>query len=69
MSKKDFIALADAIRFHNEFYNNTDVQTLTDAQIQTLASFCQTTNERFIRGRWIDYVFGKCGKNSGKVAA
>lgn len=67
MSKKHFIALADAIREHNRmvergFRKDT---AFTSIQIETLADFCKSQNGQFMRGRWLDYIAGKCGKNGG----
>jgi len=59
MSKKHFIALADAIRLA--------AVPFLDAQIEELADFCQSQNNQFNRERWLDYIAGKCGPNGGKV--
>jgi hypothetical protein len=70
MSKKDFIALADAIREHNQESRPRDPNgpdPFTLAQIGTLANVLQRSNPRFMRDRWLDYIAGKCGKNGGKV--
>lgn len=72
MSKKHFIALADAIREHNKAVNTPEryhvsPSTFDEAQIETLAQFCQATNERFNRERWLGYIAGTNGKNGGKV--
>jgi hypothetical protein len=63
MTKKHFIALADAIRkyemgcaYHEWF---------TESQVKALADFCQSQNPRFNRERWLDYIAGKCGPNGG----
>ncbi len=77
MSKKDFIALADLIRNHNEtsarqtrqYGADAAIDAFTPDQIETLAVFCYSQNPRFMRDRWLDYIAGKCGKNGGKVAA
>jgi hypothetical protein len=57
MTKKHFIALADAIRAD---------RTFTNYQLITLAEFCRDQNPRFDRERWLDYIAGKCGPNGGK---
>ncbi len=36
-------------------------------QIECLADFCQEANPQFRRGRWIDYINGKCGPQGEKV--
>lgn len=68
MSKKDFIALADAIRWHNESMAGRDCP-FTQDHLDTLAQFCQSRNCRFLRGRWLSYIAGECGPNGGKVKA
>lgn len=65
MSKKHFIALADAIRDHNRVVNNGD--RFTQEQLQTLASFCRRQNSNFMKDRWFDYIGGLCGPNGGGV--
>lgn len=44
MSKKHFIALADAIREHNANESGRLHDDFTPAQIETLARFCQSQN-------------------------
>lgn len=57
MSKKHFIALADAIRHFNQL---PDIRAFdaefTDAQIDALAQFCFTQNPRFNTNRWKEYI-------------
>ena len=73
MSKKDFIALADAIREHNAFAAAHPLADLgselnspfRSSQIEMLANFCRSQNPHFMRDRWLDYIAGKCGKNGG----
>jgi hypothetical protein len=67
MSKKDFIALADTIRNFNslkdegcETANSFDTQQLT-----VLAAHFSENYPAFNRGRWLDYIAGKCGPNGG----
>jgi len=70
MTKKHFIALADAIRAHDAqlscIANARD--TFTNSQLAILADFCAMWGPNFDRNRWLDYVAGNCGKNGGKVA-
>lgn len=70
MTKKNLIALADAIRTHNAqlscISNARDI--FTNSQLTVLADFCATQNPNFDRQRWLDYIAGNCGKNGGKVA-
>ena len=68
MTKKHFIALADAIRD----YNNAPGRVLKafpfdTLQIKALANFCQSSNPNFNRERWLGYIAGENGKNGGKV--
>lgn len=78
MTKKQFIALADAIRDtkpeHNgEYDDGTTVGMIQERENQwqamtlRLADFCQSTNPNFKRDRWLDYIAGKCGPNGGAV--
>jgi hypothetical protein len=57
MTKKHFIALADAVRG----------QGFTKEQLAVLARFCLTQNPNFNRQRWLDYIEDKCGPSGGKV--
>jgi hypothetical protein len=72
MTKKHFIALADAVRKHNKLYSPHakrgihHVYEFGEFQLKTLADFCQSQNPRFDRQRWLDYIAGKCGPNGGK---
>jgi len=63
MSKKHFIALADAIREHNQH----TIGQFSVMQINALADFCQSQNPHFMRERWLSYIAGECGKNGGAV--
>ena len=76
MSKKDFIALADVIRDieRNEFWGLSEAENegrkiAMATVIEKLADFCQSQNPRFMRGRWLAYIGGECGKNGGKIKA
>jgi hypothetical protein len=62
MSKKHFIALADAIREWNAVYKE---QGFTPFQIDRLALFCEKQNSNFKRERWLGYIAGTNGKNGG----
>lgn len=66
MTKKDFIALANAIRAYNARAVSLDDEFKWE-QLATLADFCQSQNPRFNRQRWLDYIAGKCGPNGGKL--
>jgi hypothetical protein len=62
VSKKHFIALADAIKTANHF---PDAPVFSQQAIHDLASFCQSQSSNFNRERWLDYIAGKCGPNGG----
>jgi hypothetical protein len=66
MSKKHFIALADAIREHNEIENQFG-GAFDEKHLDTLADFCQSVNGNFNRERWLSYISGECGPNGGKL--
>jgi hypothetical protein len=63
MSKKQFIALADAIRIAND----RNPGTFSELSILALAAFCKTMNPAFMVNRWLDYVAGRCGPNGGAI--
>jgi hypothetical protein len=72
MTKKHFIALANTIREYNEAAFKPGTNTVSPlqfshTQLMVLADFCQASNPRFNRERWLSYIAGKCGKNGGKV--
>jgi len=76
MSKKDFIALADALRLTEPTYSDSILkESQTDVMIRhaqwvrdirTIADVCAATNPQFKRDRWMDYINGECGPNGGK---
>jgi hypothetical protein len=78
MTKKHFIALADAIREHDnqaqriaresqmsQFPQEADA--FSKDQLDALADFCQSQNPRFNRDRWLGYIAGTNGKNGGAI--
>ena len=81
MSKKHFIALADAMRdlkppsfeesgiglntAHQREYRLYQWQDTCSA----LADFCESQNAEFKRDRWLAYINGECGPNGGKIKA
>lgn len=65
MTKKHFVALADAIREHNE--HSFDKSAFTLEQLRTLADFCHEQNPGFNRDRWLRYIAGECGPNGGEI--
>ena len=69
MTKQQFIALADAIREHNDTVgSDVNIFRFDDYHISTLAAFCQSQNPLFKRQLWIDYIAGKAGPNGGRVS-
>jgi len=70
MSKKDFIALADAIRDHNGYAGlpeNPETHPFEADQLVTLVRFLGESNPRFNRQRWLGYIAGTNGPNGGKI--
>lgn len=69
MTKKDFIALANAIRDHDSIAAicPSRKQIFTFDQLDTLAALCASQNPRFDRARWLGYIRGVCGPNGGTV--
>lgn len=72
MSEKYFIALADVIIDHNTKNNavfgiHAARMNFSPEAIDVLADFCQSQNSAFMRDRWLDYIYGKCGPNGGTI--
>lgn len=68
MSKKDFVALADALRPVLFGANDSDVSEFAkNSVINALARFCGEQNPNFKEDRWRDYLAGKVGPNGGAV--
>jgi len=64
MTKNDRVALADALRIHNQ---TADGRTeFTPDHLLVLADFCASQNPNFNRKRWIDYITAE-GKPSDEV--
>jgi len=57
MSKKDFVALADALRGVK----------VSDEVKDALVGFCRSQNPNFMEGRWREYLAGNCGPNGGEI--
>ena len=57
MTKKHFIALADALRFVK----------VPPPVLEALVEFCHTQSRHFNEARWRGYLAGKCGPNGGKL--
>jgi len=58
MSKKNFIALADALK---------GLKVPKDV-LQALIRFCHEQNSRFKSERWLAYLRNECGPNGGTRA-
>ena len=70
MSKKDFIALADAIKRQQDDLARKGIieyPAYGEYWIDVLADFCKSRNSRFLRDRWVGYIRGENGPNGGKV--
>lgn len=73
MAKKDFIALADAlrdvitVRNENSIVHNGAVMIPERDITEALVSFCRWQNGAFMEERWKRYLRGECGPNGGEV--
>ena len=78
MSKKDFIALADAIKTakgnglgpSGRQVSTAHVEGWNDGRnevIEALIVFMRSQNPNFMESRWRDYLAGKCGPNGGRI--
>lgn len=69
MTKKDFIALADALKRSRPNPSAGLRNVLVEqwyADVNAIASVCMgAANSSFNRDRWFDYIEGKCGPNGG----
>jgi hypothetical protein len=65
MTKKHFIALADAIRDHNK--QSPEKVRFNQDHLDTLAGVFTIQNPRFMPLRWLGYIAGTNGKNGGKI--
>lgn len=65
MTKKHFIALANAIREANTHYSDPSGYPFNPQTIEVLADFCEEENSNFNRERWLSYIAGECGPNGG----
>ena len=64
MTKKHFIAMADAIREHQHYY---PADQFSAGQLATLRRFCASQNYNFMGERWMSYLAGECGPNGGAL--
>lgn len=71
MSKKDFIALADAFIFAKPDLDGTTIATgmidQYEKDIEAVAHVLAASNPAFKRSRWLAYIAGECGSNGGPV--
>lgn len=63
MSKKDFIALAQAIKDHHRSCDEEAGYKFSEDQLDTLACFCARQNPQFKRDRWLGYIDGSNNAN------
>lgn len=66
MTKKHFIALADAIKAHHAV-NKHPLAHFNKPQLEILAQFCAEQNPQFNHSRWLNYIDGNCGPSGGAV--
>lgn len=62
MTKKHFIALANAIRGFNHAYPESE---FSYGQMQAIADVCKASNFNFNRERWLSYIAGEREPNGG----
>ena len=72
MSKKDFIALADALRPVLEgpvmvHETGKPVKTIQGELVNALCAFMRGQNAQFKEGRWRAYLAGECGPSGGDL--
>ena len=70
MSKQDFIAIADAIRAHNNAaaeWDDPSSRPFDGCQIRVIADVLAKSNPLFNRERWLGYIAGINGPSGGKV--
>jgi len=65
MTKKHFIALADAVRVFNET-RVTGEAKFSCEHIYALGTFCKDHNPAFNRDRFERYIAGECGPSGGQ---
>src|SRR5271166_5021243 len=70
MSKRDFVALADALRAEKPGDNwNPNKRVQWELDVEAIADVCAASNPRFKRDRWMSYIAGECGPNGGRLAS
>ena len=69
MPKKHFIELADALRRQKPAdHLDPNKREQWDQDVKAIADVCASVNLAFNRGRWMDYIEGRCGPSGGKIA-
>lgn len=68
MSKKDFIALADALRAEKPGKNwDANKMVQWELDVQAVAKVCKASNSAFKEERWLGYIKGDNGPNGGAI--
>lgn len=67
MSKKDFIALADALRPVMEQYPENPSNPVPEMILVALCGYMRRQNPNFMEQRWRDYLAGICGPSGGAI--
>jgi len=68
MTKKCFVALADALRAEKPGTNwNPNKMVQWELDVKAVARACGLQNPNFNRGCWLAYIAGECGPSGGKV--
>jgi hypothetical protein len=68
MHKKQFIALADALKRNTPDPESNALEAerpFFQNIVNDVADFCQSQNPNFNRERWLAYIKGECGPNGG----
>lgn len=65
ITKKDIIAIADAIKEHNKDIDVSD-WNFNNFHLLTIANVLGRINPSFNRRRFLDYIHGRCGPNGDR---
>jgi len=69
MTKKHFIALADAMRYAMPTFDQPTMKAQWTRDLCAIAGVCKSANPRFNEARWLGYINGTCGPNGGSIKA